>query len=80
MRFEAGDDKESMVVRGLSFDAILKAPVLDFVPNPKHEDQMILVVEIDRYAVAVPCKPLGEDHWLMVTAYPSRKLTNRYIP
>ena len=68
-----------MTSRGLSFDRILAAPVLDFIPNPLHPKQMILVVEIDDYAVAVPCKPLGTDEWLMVTAFHSRKLTKRYL-
>lgn len=79
VKFEAGDEKESMIARGLDFDAILAAPVLDWIPNPCHEEQMILVVAIDGYAVAVPCKPFGDDTWLMVTAWYSRKLTRKYF-
>jgi len=77
--FEAGDEKQSMIDRGLTFDRVLDSEPLAFIPNPAHEDQMILVVEIDGYAVAVPCKPLGDDRWLMVTAFRSRKYKKIYL-
>jgi hypothetical protein len=79
MIFEAGDEKESMLARGLTFDKLLAAPVLDFIPNQGHPEQMILIVAIDNYAVAIPCKSLGRDRWLMVTAFHSRKLTQYYL-
>lgn len=79
MEFVLGDQKESMIARGLSFQKILEAPFLDFIENPAHQGQKILVVQIGEYAVAVPCKSLGQDRWLLVTAYKSRKLTKRYL-
>lgn len=40
---------------------------------------MLLVVEIGNYAVVAPCKPLGGDKWMIVTAYKSRKYTRNYL-
>lgn len=40
---------------------------------------MTLIVKIDDYAVVTPCKPLGDNRWLMVTAWPSRKATRHYL-
>lgn len=68
MEFVAGDDKESMRRRGLSYDAVLAAPILAVEENPSRPGQLLLVVEIDGYAVAAPCKPLGTDRWLIATA------------
>ncbi len=79
MRFEAGDEKGSMTARGLTFDAILNAPVLDFIVNHSRPEQRILIVQLADRAVAVPCKPLPDGAWLLVTAYPSRKFTKRYL-
>jgi hypothetical protein len=79
MEFEAGDEKSSMGARGLTFDMILAAPLLAVIPNPKHHEQIILIVNIEGYAIAAPCKPLGEGRWLIVTAYQSRKYTKHYL-
>jgi hypothetical protein len=76
MEFEVGDEKSSMTARGLTFDAILSAPILAIDPNLNRPGQIFLIVEIDGYAIAAPCKPLGEDRW----AYPSRKHTRQYLP
>lgn len=79
-RFTAGAEKQSMTERGLTFDMILAAPVIDFIDNPTRDDQKLLIVEIDGYAVAAPCKPLaGDDEWLIVTAWFSRKFTQHYL-
>ncbi len=79
MEFETGDEKSSMIARGLTFEAILTAPILAIDPNPAHPDQILLIVEIEGYAVVAPCKPLGSNRWLIVTAYYSRKYTKRYL-
>lgn len=81
MEFIPGDPKKSMGERGLTFDMIRKAPFLDFIDNQsaQHAGQRILVVEIDGYAVAVPCKKVADGEWMMVTAFRSRKLTKRYL-
>lgn len=79
MEFIPGDNKESMEVRGLTFEMVMAAPLLDWVPSPTREGQMLLVVEIGNYAVVAPCKPLGGDKWMIVTAYKSRKYTQNYL-
>lgn len=79
MKLIAGDDKESMAKRGLSFELILKSEILDFIDSATREDQKYLVVRIGDYAVVVPCKALGNDEWLMVTAWYDRKFTKEYI-
>ena len=79
MEFVAGDEKQSMKDRGLTFEAVLAAPILGFIPNPGHCGQMILVVNLDNYATAAPCKPLENGKWLLITAYPSRKYTKKYL-
>ncbi len=81
MKFYAGDDKQSMIDRGLTFQMVMDAPVIDFVdnPDPARPEQKILIVEIDGYAVAAPCKPLENDEWLIVTAFRSTKYTKKYL-
>ena len=80
MRFHAGDDKASMAERGLTFQMVMDAEVLDFVDHPTRPGQKILIVEIDGYAVAAPCKDLGGGDWLIVTAFRNRKYTKHYLP
>lgn len=79
MEFVAGDEKQSMKDRGITFEAVLSARALDFIENPRHPGQKILIVNIDNYAIAAPCKPLAENRWLLITAYPSRKHTKQYL-
>ena len=79
MKLIAGDEKESMTKRGLSFDMILAAPMLDFIDSATRKDQKYLVVRIGDYAVVVPCKSLKNNEWLMITAWYDRKFTKEYI-
>jgi len=79
MKLIAGDEKESMTRRGLNFELILKAEKLDFIDSATRADQKYLVVRVEDYAVVVPCKSLGNDEWLMVTAWYDRKFTKEYI-
>ena len=79
MRLIAGDEKKSMLERGLNFSMILEAPIIDFRENPAYDGQMLLIVKLEEQAVVVPCKPIGGNQWVMVTAFPSRKETKRYI-
>jgi hypothetical protein len=56
VRFIAGDEtKASLRDRGLTFEMILSAPVLGFIPNPARHGQMLLIIEISGYAHAAPC-------------------------
>ena len=71
--------------RGISFERVVVAiesrdilAVLEH-PNPDaYPDQRLYVVEIDRYAWAIPYRDEG-DNRVLITAYPSRKFTRRYL-
>ena len=48
-------------------------------PNPNaYPNQRLYVVEIDGYAWGVPHRDEG-DNRVLITAYPSRKFTHRYL-
>ena len=80
VRFILGDvEKESMKARGITFEQVATAPVLDTLPNAGHPDQILLIVEIAGYVHAVPCERRGAV-WRMITAYPSRKYHKLYRP
>ena len=71
--------------RGISFERLVVAiesgdilAVLEH-PNPDdYPDQRLYVVEVDGYAWVVPYRDEG-DNRVLITAYPSRKFTRRYI-
>ena len=55
--------------------------MLDIIihPNPnKYPGQQVLILNINRYAYAVPFVEQGEDRFLK-TIIPSRKLTKQYL-
>jgi hypothetical protein len=80
VRFIAGDEtKASLRDRGLTFEMILSAPVLGFIPNPARHGQMLLIIEISGYAHAAPCERRG-DAWRIITAFPSRKYHKHFLP
>jgi len=80
VRFIPGDEtKTSLKSRGLSFEMIISAPVLGFVPHPSRPSQMILLVEIAGYVHAAPCEWRGEA-WRIITAFPSRKYHKYFHP
>ena len=71
--------------RGISFEEIVVAieerGTLDILehPNPsRYEGQRLYIVSIDNYAWVVPFVDRGDIRFLM-TAFPSRKLTKRYL-
>lgn len=79
MKFIPGDEaKETLKQRGLTFDQIASAPILDVIPNPGYPDQLLVILEINGYVHAAPCELRG-DSWRIITAYPSRKLHKRYL-
>ncbi len=67
--------------RGLSFelveDAIAEGQLVAVLANKNHKNQVILVVEIDRYMIAVPTLIKRKAIFFM-TAYPSNALTKKY--
>ena len=67
-----------MKARGLTFEQIALAPVLDTLPHPIHLNQILLIVEIAGYAYVAPRERRG-NAWRIITAYPSRKYHKRYL-
>lgn len=66
--------------RGLSFDqiedAIAAGHLVGVLENKNHENQLILVVVIGGYIIAVPTL-IKDRTILFMTAYPSRALTKK---
>ncbi len=71
--------------RNLSFERIVVAieegHLLDILEHPnteKYQHQMLLVVDIDDYAVCVPCIIKKTGDYFLKTAFQSRKYTKLY--
>jgi len=71
--------------RKISFERIVVAieeghllDVLGHSDKEKYGNQLILIVEIDGYAVCVPCVPEKDGDFFLKTLYPSRKYTKDY--
>ncbi len=61
--------------------AIEEGHLIDVVEHPntaKHENQLILIIEIDGYAICVPCVPEKDGDFFLKTLYRSRKYTKSY--
>jgi len=52
--------------------------VLKHSNTTKYENQLILIVEIDGYAICVPCVPEKNGDFFLKTLYRSRKYTKYY--
>ena len=67
--------------RGISFEEIgllIEAGlIIGIEENPGYPNQKIYVLEIDNYAIIVPCIE-NEDEIFLKTAFPSRKYTRKY--
>ena len=71
--------------RGISFErvvvAIEEGHLIDVLEHPNKErygNQIILVIEVDGYAICVPCLPEQDGNYFLKTLYPSRKYTKSY--
>ena len=71
--------------RNISFERIIVAieqdNLLDILEHPnkeKYPNQLLLLVEIDRYVYVVPCV-LENDVCFLKTIFPSRKYTLKYL-
>jgi len=86
MVFNWNDEKNEYLksVRNISFEEIVIAiendQVLDILENPskKYKNQIIIVVNFENYAYAVPALETQTEYFLK-TIYPSRKLTDKYL-
>jgi hypothetical protein len=71
--------------RSISFERIVVAieegHLIDVLEHPNKErygNQIILIVEVDGYAICVPCLPGEDGNYFLKTLYPSRKYTKSY--
>jgi uncharacterized DUF497 family protein len=87
MIFNWNDDKNQQLKleRGISFERIVIAieegallGVLQHSNQSRYANQLILVVDIESYAVCVPCEVNAEEYFLK-TLFPSRKYTQLYL-
>lgn len=87
MIFKWNNEKNKVLkkCRNISFERIIVAIeqncLLDILEHPnkeKYSNQLLLLVEIDRYVYVVPCM-LENDVCFLKTIFPSRKYTARYL-
>ena len=87
MIFDWNNEKNMMLKRdrNISFEQIIVAieqdNLLDILEHPnkeKYPNQLLLLVEIDRYVYVVPCV-LENDVCFLKTIFPSRKYTSKYL-
>ena len=87
MIFNWNDDKNQQLKqeRGISFErvviAIEEGALLDVLQHPnqaRYANQLILVIEIESYAICVPCV-IQQDEYFLKTLFPSRKYTQLYL-
>ena len=87
MIFDWNNEKNMMLKRdrNISFERIIVAieqdGLLDILEHPnkeKYPNQLLLLVEIDRYVYVVPCV-LENDVCFLKTIFPSRKYTSKYL-
>jgi hypothetical protein len=63
--------------RGVSFEEIVTAKIIDLKDNPHRQNQQMLLFEYRNYIWLVPCVET-ETHLFLKTLYPSRKYTKLY--
>ena len=87
MIFDWNNEKNMMLKRdrNISFERIIvaieKDGLFDILEHPnkeKYPNQLLLLVEIDRYVYVVPCV-LENDVCFLKTIFPSRKYTSKYF-
>ena len=85
IEWDLGKNERLLKERGISFDMIVehiqKGHVLDRVKHPnkgKYPNQWMYIIEINKYAYAVPFVERGENIFLK-TIIPSRKFTKKYL-
>jgi hypothetical protein len=71
--------------RHISFErvvvAIEEGHLIDTIEHPnseKYGNQLIMVVDIEDYAICVPCVPDGQGNYFLKTLFPSRRYTRLY--
>jgi uncharacterized DUF497 family protein len=88
MGFNWNEKKNEMLrkERGISFERIIVAiqegHLLDVLENSnseKYKNQIILIVDIDGYAICVLCVLEKNGDYFMKTLFPSRKYKKKYL-
>ena len=70
--------------RRIGFEDIINAiedeKILDILTNParKYKNQIIIIVNIENYAYAVPAV-INKEEYFLKTIFPSRKYTTKYL-
>jgi uncharacterized DUF497 family protein len=64
--------------RGVSFEEILDATLIDIVVNPVRPHQKVLLFEYHHYIWLVPFVENGDEYFLK-TLFPSRKYTRLWM-
>ena len=69
--------------RQISFEQIaeiiLRKEYLDIIDNPARESQQLFVVKLKDYIYSVPFIIDNRPNIILKTAFPSRKLTKKYM-
>lgn len=83
--WNADKNEELKARRGLSFErvviAIQEGYLLDVRAHPNHgryPNQVLLLVNIERYVICVPCVPDKSGNMFMKTLFPSRRYTREF--
>lgn len=81
-RWNTEKNEELKAQRGLSFErvviAIQEGYLLDVREHPnqgRYPNQILLIVNIEQYAICVPCVPDKSGSMFMKTLFPSRRYT-----
>jgi uncharacterized DUF497 family protein len=84
MKYLNWDPKKNEVLkqeRGISFEEIAylieSGQIIGIEENPSRPNQILYILEIDKYAIIVPCVE-NDNEIFLKTAFPSRKYTKRY--
>ncbi len=87
MAFHWNEQKNEVLKkeRGISFERIVVAieeghllDILEHSNKEQYADQIVIIVEIDRYAVCVPAVEEANGDFFLKTLFPNRKYTKRY--
>lgn len=77
LRWNALKSERLKKTRGVSFEEIIRAKLIDILGHPTRSNQSVLVYEYKGYLWAVPYVVEGDAIFLK-TIYPSRKLMKKY--
>ena len=78
IRWNALKSKRLKRTRGVSFEEIIKADLVDIADHSKREHQKIFVYEYKNYLWAVPFVIQEDGGIFLKTLYPDRKLMKKY--